>query len=276
MRIVVVAPPYTPRSAGISLLYRLAASLQAAGVDAGVLPFLNGKRVDSPANPFGADLNVVVDPDTDVVIYPEIYHDNPLGARRVVRYLLNRDGALTGGRKVGRENGEMVVRYSRLFGPADYDLFHPAIETRLFRPAADKYGVLSYSGKAGVHFFGGAYSGPVTCISRDWPADRMHYSHLLAGAIYLFSADPFTAVLHEALLAGCYPIITHWGDWSQSQLMTFEMPEVYWLNISEEWSPETVEKARMSLADRIAAYEAAWPAAVAGLVERIKDRWSFA
>mgnify|MGYP001576612447 CR=1 FL=1 len=108
-KIIICAPPQTERSDGARALYFLCRSLRELGVDANMLMMdLRDKTYRSFA--FMADLEV--DPDltaprylgtgdsidlaNDVLIYPEIVPDNPLGARNVARYFLNKEGNLTG------------------------------------------------------------------------------------------------------------------------------------------------------------------------------------
>lgn len=100
---LIQAPAYTHRSSGVRALYRLCHHLNRAGYPSAMVapptktpphwdvPFHRGKVGDS------------------IVVYPEVYPGNPLGARRVVRWALNNPGLLGGDSFYADE--EMVFAY---------------------------------------------------------------------------------------------------------------------------------------------------------------------
>jgi hypothetical protein len=105
MRFIIAAPKWNHKSAGIKVLHRLCHILNTLGVDA---------KVTSEGNP--AWLNPVHDPDEIItddvhVIYPEIVCENPLEAKRVIRYMLYYPWHHFAGQRIAPN--ELVIPYSK-------------------------------------------------------------------------------------------------------------------------------------------------------------------
>lgn len=99
-------------SGGQVALHKLCHDIRSIGREAYVTcdhthPKLNAPRLDKP-----------VPIDELVVIYPEIVHGNPLGAKHVVRWLLNTPGKCGGvgsGFYQGKANSDLIYKYSPFF-----------------------------------------------------------------------------------------------------------------------------------------------------------------
>ena len=88
---VINAPPYTHRSSGIRALYRLCHHLNAYGYSCAMQVV---ERVETPPS---WNVRYYDGPIRDgIAIYPEIVSGNPLGASKVVRWVLNKPGLLAG------------------------------------------------------------------------------------------------------------------------------------------------------------------------------------
>lgn len=193
MKYVIYAPKYDRKSGGIKVLYRLNSELLKRGLDSSILFWGNGLK------------------DKDVcVIYPEIVRGNPLGAKRVIRYVLYFPGA-NGGDKVYDEN-EIVFSYSDLYtasikNKVSGKLFLTTTELELFYDRGlprDK--VCFYLGKSKIRDIR---------VPRDWehiyygyPEKRHELAELLCRSKMLYCFDPHTAVIQEAVLCGC-PVVYH-------------------------------------------------------------------
>ena len=93
MKFLICAPPYNDKSAGIVVLHELHQDMVNLGYDAHLCIFQNTafSRMMFTSK---TDLQDIVD--NGIVIYPEVIRGNPLRAKRVVRYFLNREGAASG------------------------------------------------------------------------------------------------------------------------------------------------------------------------------------
>ncbi len=119
LKILVYAPDFTLAYGGVIALHKLCAMLRGRGVDAAIWSSGNGGT--HYGNPVA---NGHTDPADCCVIYPEIVSGNPLGARKVVRWLLNEPGRI-GGDGI-YEPSDLVVTYAAMFArryPQAEDLY---------------------------------------------------------------------------------------------------------------------------------------------------------
>lgn len=98
MKIFVNAPPHRENSGGCVVLYKLVGLLNAMGFDSGIVLF--GDRADVK--------------DSDWVVYPEVVEGNPLGAKNVVRWVLNEPGVIDGNERTWGVD-DVVCLYSGQF-----------------------------------------------------------------------------------------------------------------------------------------------------------------
>jgi hypothetical protein len=216
---------YTPRwinsSAGIKVLHYLCHALNCAGQDA-FLVLSDFQTKESPrVNP---DLKTPILTNEQaqahflsnrnpIAIYPETIPGNPLGATRVVRYLLNYAGAL-GGENVFPQN-EYVIAFSKNIA-SHYEkmnkltkvpvLFLPPVNPMEFKFNREKKSFqLVYAGKyrnfVGVPPHVGEL--PTVEIFRDGKSmqSRDEVKKLLSQASVLYSFEN-TSLITEAVLSG--------------------------------------------------------------------------
>jgi hypothetical protein len=91
-RIIIVAPSYNPAIGGALVLHKLSHVLNVLGYDSYLTTTikLNGQLEYFTLNEkYNTKLATDLNPQDDIVIYPEIESGNPLGCNNVVRYLLN-------------------------------------------------------------------------------------------------------------------------------------------------------------------------------------------
>jgi hypothetical protein len=132
----IVAPPYVRTSAGIKVLHQLCHLLNlreqsAFMVTAGVNPDLTTPLLTEEIIEFHFRAGR-----TPIVVYPEIMHGNPLGAKFVVRYLLNLPGLLGGPSEFPKD--DTLLWYSEQYrheanGKGSV-LSIPTTDARFFRP----------------------------------------------------------------------------------------------------------------------------------------------
>lgn len=193
-RYVIVAPPYQHTSAGIRVLYDLQKWLVLAGYDALVCTLFQGYPIDSFVN--------------DIIIYPEVVTGNPMNAKRIVRYILNRPGKIRGDKVYNC--AEILFSYNHALAPySDGRILEvPAFEPIFYDdPAFFRDKDVFYVGKGknlGLH--------PKDCIEITrihpaYPPTRQALADLLRSAKTLYTYDDFSAISREAYLCGCEVIV---------------------------------------------------------------------
>ena len=185
MRYVIAAPSYTQKSAGIRVLYELQKWLVRYGKDAMVLNFKSPYQVEAD----------------DIVVYPEIVSGNPLGARRVVRYILNHPGRIGGDKEYDRN--EILIAYDGELGQYSHGvvLATPCIEEFFSNRGYERNIDCLFVGK-GTNTGHSAARGCIE-ITYQWPANRRELAELLNRTRYFYSYDQRTALRSEAAWCGC-------------------------------------------------------------------------
>lgn len=152
--------------------------------------------------------------DDDICIYTDVVPRNPLNAKRVVRFLLNRPYNLTG---EGIEYGasDYIMAYSGLVSDKLQKCFILRDEVSLFRQLRyqehDKSKVVIYFGKVDFKNIQRNYQivkpiinqfTKVEIITREVPTTRRKTLSVLSDASLLISFDPLTNLNYEATLLG--------------------------------------------------------------------------
>lgn len=136
MKFVFYTPPYDDNSGGLIAIYKLAHMLNENGHVAKIwtwnrlhdneIRMINGKvtkeywipKSSSQSTtecPFPLLEATAEDINDSIVLYPEIIEGNPLGSKKVVRWLLNKPGAITGTSSYGF--GDLIFYYAEHFLP---------------------------------------------------------------------------------------------------------------------------------------------------------------
>ncbi|MGE3759994.1 MAG: hypothetical protein AB7H97_19660 [Pseudobdellovibrionaceae bacterium] len=225
---IVYAPDFLGNSAGIACLYQLCCDLRKLGFEAAV----TGSQRGHPGHPVpiisageatrAAKLGAWV-------IYPEIVLGNPLKAKNVVRWILNRPGLL-GGTEFFAPS-EHVFIYSDVFAPYVKSpirgkIYVPTIDRSIFFRPEQNEGrslVCYYTGKS--RYKEGYFDPKLTLkITRTSPA-KTELGKLFRSAKVLYCFDNSTALIYEALLCGCPVIVIPdgtqtWEDYQKLELGT--------------------------------------------------------
>lgn len=195
----IFTPVYTDKSAGIWMLHFLCDRLNHLGYPSSIV-IASSIHATNPA----FTTPIAYDP-ASIVIYPEVVSNNPLNARRVVRYLLNGDGALSG-RKIEWGETDFPLSFSRIYR-ADCDiLFYPTVNLEhFFNDGRPRSGYCLYRGKSG-------YDGPLPNIefleiTRAWPPTKQELGDIFRSRQLLFSFDTYSSTNLDAALCGCVPIL---------------------------------------------------------------------
>lgn len=228
---VVYAPRFNVNSGGAIVLYDLARRLKGRGFE--VTIWVNDRPVFSldylenigwspvrlvlrwfrhfrnrPKLPYGLRATKKIDRKKDVVIYPEITSKNPLGATRVVRWILYFPGVLSRTPVYGTQ--DLFFLFSEDFAnelvPTWAEkLSVPAIIPKVYRKfnCSERKGslVLFRKGVDRVHLYH-----PVDSYCVDGKSHE-ELCELFNSAATLYSYDLYTAYTLFAAICGCIPIV---------------------------------------------------------------------
>lgn len=230
MKFVIYGPHYEDTAGGVIALYKLCRVLSDMGHDAKIWhwtryhPFesrvINGKfstyfayadeiKVVDDFHEFTYEHASLEDVDDSIVVYPEIVEGNPLGARRVVRWLLNAPGALSGTAAYGVD--ELFFHYSEVFVPKHWEKLSNR-ELRLEEWMTDTYAKTNFGPRDGVcYMIRKGYERPLD----SHPAGAIlvdDLSHHEVAAVFnrceqFISYDIYTAYTTYAALCGCDSIV---------------------------------------------------------------------
>jgi len=238
---VVIAPDFASFSAGNICLYQLCADLRALGFEA----VITGSQRGNPK--FSIPL-ISTRAARDAarrgawVIYPEIVTGNPLRAKNVVRWALNKPGLL-GGEAVYPES-EHVFIYSDVYAPYVKNkirgkLYMPTIDRSLFYPPArdaERGMICYYTGKS--RYKPGWVDPKVALeITRSTPP-KSELGKIFRASKFLYCFDNSTALIYEALLCGCRVVVIPDGTQTWADYQTLELGTD---GISWDKHPETSE-----------------------------------
>lgn len=291
-KIVICAPPQTERSDGARALYFLCRSLREIGIDANMLlmdlrdktyrsfAFIAGAAPEpDPAAPRYLGTDDHVDLANDIVIYPEIVPDNPLGARHVARYFLNKEGNLTG-LPIAIAPTDMLLTFQRIFRPdASFNLYYPMIN---LAPGDEIEYALNRPRPLSTTFFGkGIKYGECTrvpgTLGLDWEKSYEEYQLLLRNSNYVFTYDFMTGVCGDAVVNGAIPVIMNFAPWSveEREMMELKFPHITY----EQYQARTSDSqilvdfliGRKLMIDTVKAMRAAWPDKIGRLVHHFES-----
>jgi len=224
---VIYTCSYTPNSAGIGCLYRLCDELNRLGYPSYMTggletaPHLNAPLVTTEAARQLCSSGYIA-------IYPETIPGNPLEARCVVRWVLNRPGLL-GGDEV-YDDSELVYYYSEAFLPYVQNriagkLYMPTIDEQIFYCDDNDLSRRSlecfYIGKSQWQD-GLIDRDRVFEITRETPAKR-ELGKLFRASRVLYCFDNSTILIYEALLCGCPVVVIPDGTQSKADYAQLEL-----------------------------------------------------
>jgi hypothetical protein len=211
--IVIYAPDYTHLSSGVRCLHLLCDRLNRLGIGAAITT-----RVIDPSliTPWIHPGMISAHPallDRSIVIYPEIVAGNPVHARNVVRYLLNKPGYFTGAGMETYGQGDYYLHFSDEFRPpglVSRRLRLSLVDTAVFTPppaSTERKGFLVYSARyrPDIESFPD-WIDNVTMISNAAPRDPPALAKFYQSSRALIAGER-TSAIAEALHCHCPVII---------------------------------------------------------------------
>lgn len=212
---VIVSPPYDPVSGGIKVMFSLYGHL-----------LVRGYEVYMNQYPAG-----------DVVaIYPEILAGNPVNAKTVVRYILNKLGVMSSGQGEGLKEinpNEHNYYFSRLFGDTDPEhyMFLPAINLDIFKnqhKTRNKRAVFVGKGEdLGLHKPG------AIIVDRSLARNQQELADLLNECECIYQYDPVSAMSEVARLCGCR-VVMYNNTYSKEDYTTKYEPGAMGMSFGED------------------------------------------
>lgn len=174
------------------MLHFLCSQLNALGHKATVHIYSN-EQVTNFGNPIGHD------PDA-IVIYPEVITNNPLNAKKVVRYLLNKEAAIDG-KPIDWGINDFPMAYSKLYKDCN-TLFYPIADIDTVNRNEPREYNSYYVGKGNKYAVCLALPG---CQEITTSTPREQYIDILNKSKILFTYDTLTSTNLDAALCGAVP-----------------------------------------------------------------------
>lgn len=224
---VLIAADYVSTSAGIGCLYRLCHELNMRGYPA-YCTYSGVTNENLIAPLVSRDIAQALVSQGFVAVYPETVSGNPLNAKYIARWVLNRPGLLGGDRVY--DSNELVFNYSDYYGAYIQNdiagkLYMPTIDESIFHPPSDPHSprglACFYVGKS--QFKEGFFDRrEVFEITRHTPA-KSELGKILRAAKILYCFDNSTIFAYEARMCGCPVVIIPDGtqtreDFERSEL----------------------------------------------------------
>ena len=213
----VASPAYTEKSSGVRCLYLLCHHLNRLGYPAYITDRGAPRDLLTPligATFMEARRRAGV---RDIVVYPEVQAGNPLGGKRVVRYLLNKPGWFTGVGMEGYGPRDYFIHFADEFLPVGLKsqrLMLPLVDETIYGqpgPQHGRRGFLIYCHRRKLDLSQiPTWVSPYQIISMENPRSHRELAALYQNSLALIIGER-TAASNEAILCGC-PVIAIPGD----------------------------------------------------------------
>lgn len=210
------------------------------------------------------------------VVYPEIMLHNPLKAKRVVRYFLNKDGNLRNGERVNVGETDFILAHSKVMYPKVHHVCFFAILNPLFNDrdthlAEHRKLDITYIGKGEHYGLSGTIPGTIA-ITRTWPETKEQLAILLRNCRFFYTGDACSAINAEALRCGAIPAFLDNGPWSDEEIDGAEtgvFPRLFGgMKPSNNFFAE-FEIDRGAYLERLQRLADGWDASVVEMVEKV-------
>ena len=229
-KIVIDAHDYTHLSSGVRCLHVLCDRLNALGINSAITARIVDPRLMTPRISRKALRWAPSILGDAIVIYPEVTRGNPLQAKHVARYLLNKPGQFDGrGSEILKSyrGTDFFIHFAEEFRPAGLQstpLRLPLIDTSVFAPPASAHprsGFLVYNHRyrPDIDTFPD-WVKPLTIISRATPLDPITLARLYGQSRALITGER-TAAVPEALHCNCPAIFLPHNGFNYEPVVSF-------------------------------------------------------
>jgi hypothetical protein len=222
IKFLVVAPQYQVRSGGVMVLHELCDALNRNGYPCGIVFLHGGNAAEQNFQfafsdnkefhmPQGQRIEILNNTEFQeiinegVVIYPDLINGNPLGAKKIIRYILNFNESPF--------YGDFILSFSKIYSNYSNHVLFKTFKNSVFndneaRPWNERNLNLTYFGK-GPSFIDCKLLPNTLALERDWPRDKNQLAILLKQCKFLFTWDCVSATIQDAIMCGAIPILLH-------------------------------------------------------------------
>jgi hypothetical protein len=207
LKFTIAVPAYTNKSGGHWYCHYLCHALNQIGHTATLFLYEPPFRVNIDWNtPLGYD------PES-IVIYPEGCRNNPLNAKKIVRYLLAPENFFKGP-KIDWQPTDFKLAFSKVYAKDCDTLFYPIcdLDKFVFTEAPKKFNTF-YVGKGHLRQQCQPLMNCVE-ITRSWPEQKEELAKILQATNIFFTYDEMSAINIDAALCGAMPyFLTNHFSW---------------------------------------------------------------
>ncbi len=260
MNFTIFAPSYNEKSGGSWMLHFLCDQLNKIGHTSTLFIFENEQITNPNFNtPIGHIQN-------SVVVYPEIVTTNPLQAKYVVRYLLNKEGYLQK-KMIDWGEKDYPLSFSTVYRNDCDTLFYPNSDLSIFYNSyQERTQNAFYIGKG--YLYGDCPRLDCFEITRSYPESKQELANVLRKTKILFSYDAHTATNLDAALCGCLPYF-----------LQKPLPELQNAELGKFWaeSEDEIDSALLAIStlhDRVKELQDNFPQRLQTQVAKIKNHFS--
>ena len=276
---IVVAPPFSEKSAGVVVLHRLYDSLLALGYSAYLVIFAN----NTDGIHYYAMQSFERNLSREVVIYPEVLGGNPLNSRYVVRYFLNYEGKASGNFVSPGKDDFIIAYWPEYVNPHHAQIAYlvdaPPADFQGLTPAMQRVMDATYIGKGRLYGECTVIGGSVE-ITRSWPETKNALYELLRQVRFLYNWDSISSIGLDALVCGCIPVVMQESPISIADLRNIGCGAnpVAWLQQrSDHWvvaTSEHYENDRKALLERMRQINLEHPKRLHAIVDQLMHHFN--
>jgi hypothetical protein len=188
------------------------------------------------------DINLITDhePLIDkgaVVLYTERIIQNPLNAKKVIRYFGNKDGFLNKGKLVELGNNDFILSHSKILHPnANHYLFFSEINHEFKKTELKEFKQreisITYVGKG--YLYGEVkLVNDTILVTREYPDNKKELANILRNSRFLFTWDNWTNLIGEAIFCGAVPVMLRNEPFTLDELNNSEIAPIPYIDISK-------------------------------------------
>jgi hypothetical protein len=296
---LICTPPYKNNSAGIILLHELCDAINQLGYTCFIVLidttrsewtfhvsedsnfYCEGlKRSNYPINFNDGLMRKLLD--KCITIYPEIITSNPLKARYVVRYFLNKDGFITGKRTEYKES-DFCLAFSKVFFDNPHATLTKPIRNLLFNsynsiPSSNRSLNLTYFGK-GAKFASCFRIDDSVMLPSEWPKTKEELSILLRNTRYLYCWDSQTSLATDAIYCGAILVLLQFAQVDEESLNQSEFGPVPYLKAELIGNKATIlqnleyDLIRENYLKNLNKFEIDWLTSVEDVLDKIRNHF---